>query len=103
MFEKLSRSLKYDSNFGHMDTHTDHFTPLMQCVQLITGTHQNMHFVVRNAFIKWNEFLSNPSSKIIAFSIPELSDLNGEYSISKLSWNYCFAKSSSEDGVEKKT
>ena len=32
MFEKVSRSLKYDSNFffdhGHMDTTVDHFTPL---------------------------------------------------------------------------
>ena len=32
MFEKVSRSLKYDSNIffvhKHMDTTTDHFTPL---------------------------------------------------------------------------
>ena len=55
MFEKLSRSLTYDSNFCHMDTHTDHFTPLTLCMQLLTETHQNKHFVVRNVFIKWNE------------------------------------------------
>ena len=37
MFEKVSRSLKYDSNIffvnKHMDTTTDHFTPLALRVQ----------------------------------------------------------------------
>ena len=33
MFEKVSRSLKYDSKFFFVDTTTDHFTPLAQCVR----------------------------------------------------------------------
>ena len=35
-FEKVSQSLKYDSNFflsTHMDTNPDQFTPLALCVQ----------------------------------------------------------------------
>ena len=52
MFEKLSQSLTYDSNFCHMDTHTDHFTPLTLCgVQLLIETHQNIYFVVTNVVI----------------------------------------------------
>ena len=43
-----------------MDTNTDHFTPLILCIWVITETHQNMDFVVGNVVTKWNECYLGP-------------------------------------------